>query len=124
MSDITGAPEMLGGRVKTLHPAIHAGILSRLTDGDMNDMQKQGYRLIKVVACNLYPFVETVEKDDVTTEDAVENIDIGGVTLLRAAAKNHERVTVVCDPNDYSRLLLFCCSIKIIENFFSALLKR
>lgn len=105
VSEITGAPEMLGGRVKTLHPAIHAGILSRLTDADMTDMQKQDYRMIKVVACNLYPFVETVSKENVTIEDAVENIDIGGVALLRAAAKNHSRVTVVCDPTDYDSII-------------------
>ncbi|CAD5122779.1 DgyrCDS11186 [Dimorphilus gyrociliatus] len=105
VADITGAPEMLGGRVKTLHPAVHAGILSRLTDGDLNDMKKQDYRLIKVVACNLYPFVETIEKEGVTIDDAIENIDIGGVTLLRAAAKNHARVTVVSDPDDYTSII-------------------
>ncbi|XP_050664088.1 bifunctional purine biosynthesis protein ATIC isoform X2 [Leptidea sinapis] len=92
---------MLGGRVKSLHPAVHAGILSRLTDSDQADMSKQKYDMISVVVCNLYPFVETVSKPEVTIADAVENIDIGGVTLLRAAAKNHDRVTVVCDPADY-----------------------
>lgn len=101
VSDITGAPEMLGGRVKTLHPAVHAGILARLTDNDLGDMKKQSYELIRIVVCNLYPFVETVSKPDVTVPDAVENIDIGGVTLLRAAAKNHDRVTVLVDPVDY-----------------------
>ncbi|KAG7211349.1 hypothetical protein KM043_010643 [Ampulex compressa] len=105
VSDITGAPEMLGGRVKTLHPAVHAGILARLTESDQKDMQKQNYELIRVVVCNLYPFVNTVSKPDVTIEDAVENIDIGGVTLLRAAAKNHARVTVVCDPSDYENVV-------------------
>ncbi|KAK9294309.1 hypothetical protein QLX08_011055 [Tetragonisca angustula] len=104
VSNITGAPEMLNGRVKTLHPAVHAGILARLTELDQQDLRKQNYQLIQVVVCNLYPFVNTVAKSDVTIEDAVENIDIGGVTLLRAAAKNHNRVTVVCDPNDYEKI--------------------
>nr|XP_033339190.1 bifunctional purine biosynthesis protein PURH-like [Megalopta genalis] len=104
VSAITGAPEMLNGRVKTLHPAIHAGILARLTETDQKDLQNQNYELIKLVVCNLYPFVNTVSKPDVTIENAVENIDIGGVTLLRAAAKNHNRVTVVCDPNDYDKV--------------------
>lgn len=105
VSDITGAPEMLGGRVKTLHPAVHAGILARLTESDTKDMKEQGYGLVRLVVCNLYPFVKTISKEGVTVPDAVENIDIGGVTLLRAAAKNHARVTVVCDPADYPRVL-------------------
>ncbi|XP_077481484.1 bifunctional purine biosynthesis protein ATIC [Stigmatopora argus] len=102
VSELTGHPEMLGGRVKTLHPAVHAGILARKTDGDAADMDKLGYGLVRVVVCNLYPFVKTVSKPDVTVEDAVEQIDIGGVTLLRAAAKNHARVTIVCNPADYA----------------------
>uniref|UniRef100_A0A1I8PIY0 Bifunctional purine biosynthesis protein ATIC n=1 Tax=Stomoxys calcitrans TaxID=35570 RepID=A0A1I8PIY0_STOCA len=105
VSDITGAPEMLGGRVKTLHPAVHGGILARLTASDKADMQKQNFDYINVVVCNLYPFVNTVSKPDVTVADAVENIDIGGVTLLRAAAKNHDRVTVVCEASDYGKVL-------------------
>lgn len=105
VSDITHAPEMLGGRVKTLHPVVHGGILARLTAADQADMLRQGYDYIQVVVCNLYPFVNTVAKADVTIADAVENIDIGGVTLLRAAAKNHDRVTVICDPTDYERVL-------------------
>lgn len=100
VSDIAGAPEMLGGRVKTLHPAVHAGILAR--NANANEIHDQGFEFIQIVVCNLYPFELTVAKTDVTVADAVENIDIGGVTLLRAAAKNHERVTVVCDPKDYS----------------------
>lgn len=104
VSDITGAPEMLGGRVKTLHPAVHAGILSRNIASDDADMKKMSFDRIQIVACNLYPFVNTVAKPNVTLEDAVENIDIGGVTLLRAGAKNHERVTVVCDPEDYENI--------------------
>ncbi|KAJ8727514.1 hypothetical protein PYW07_001633 [Mythimna separata] len=105
VSDITKAPEMLGGRVKTLHPAVHAGILSRLTPSDQEDMKRQKFDMISVVVCNLYPFVQTVSKPGVTIADAVENIDIGGVTLLRAAAKNHDRVTIICDPNDYDTVM-------------------
>ncbi|EDV90671.1 bifunctional purine biosynthesis protein ATIC [Drosophila grimshawi] len=105
VSDITGAPEMLGGRVKTLHPAVHAGILSRTTKSDLADMQQQHYDLIQLVVCNLYPFASTIAKPDVTLADAVENIDIGGVTLLRAAAKNHQRVTVICEAVDYLKVL-------------------
>uniref|UniRef100_A0A8C1PGW1 Bifunctional purine biosynthesis protein ATIC n=1 Tax=Cyprinus carpio TaxID=7962 RepID=A0A8C1PGW1_CYPCA len=101
VSDLTGFPEMLGGRVKTLHPAVHGGILARQTPSDKADMEKLGFSLVRVVVCNLYPFVKTVASPNVTVEDAVEQIDIGGVTLLRAAAKNHARVTVVCDPSDY-----------------------
>lgn len=106
VSDITNAPEMLGGRVKTLHPAVHAGLLARRTDSDQADMDKQNYNYIQLVVCNLYPFVHTVSKPNVTVSEAVENIDIGGVTLLRAAAKNHARVTVICDPSDYDKILL------------------
>jgi phosphoribosylaminoimidazolecarboxamide formyltransferase/IMP cyclohydrolase len=104
VSDITLHPEMLGGRVKTLHPAVHAGILARNIDSDHNDMKKQGYTMVQVVVCNLYPFVNTVSKEGVTIPEAVENIDIGGVTLLRAAAKNHSRVTILCDPSDYDKV--------------------
>ncbi|XP_076172599.1 bifunctional purine biosynthesis protein ATIC isoform X1 [Ptiloglossa arizonensis] len=104
VSDITGIPEMLNGRVKTLHPAIHAGILAGLTESDQEDLRKKNYELIRIVVCNLYPFVNTVSKSNVTIEVAVEHIDIGGVTLLRAAAKNHNRVTVVCDPSDYDKV--------------------
>uniref|UniRef100_A0AAQ5Y9U7 Bifunctional purine biosynthesis protein ATIC n=1 Tax=Amphiprion ocellaris TaxID=80972 RepID=A0AAQ5Y9U7_AMPOC len=102
VSELTGHPEMLGGRVKTLHPAVHGGILARKSPSDSADMEKLGYSLVRVVVCNLYPFVKTVSSPNVTVEDAVEQIDIGGVTLLRAAAKNHARVTIVCDPADYS----------------------
>lgn len=105
VSEVTGAPEMLGGRVKTLHPAIHGGILARTTDSDQADMKRMSYGMIQVVICNLYPFRETIAKPDVQLADAIENIDIGGSTLLRAAAKNHSRVTVICDPNDYAEVL-------------------
>lgn len=77
----------------------------RLTDSDQADLKAQNIDLIRVVVCNLYPFVQTVAKPDVSIADAVENIDIGGVTLLRAAAKNHERVTVLCDPDDYEQVV-------------------
>ncbi|NP_001090100.1 5-aminoimidazole-4-carboxamide ribonucleotide formyltransferase/IMP cyclohydrolase L homeolog [Xenopus laevis] len=104
VSEITGFPEMLGGRVKTLHPAVHAGILARSSPEDQADINRLGFSYIRVVVCNLYPFVKTVSAAGVTVEDAVEQIDIGGVTLLRAAAKNHARVTVLCDPSDYKSI--------------------
>ncbi|KNC86418.1 bifunctional purine biosynthesis protein PURH [Sphaeroforma arctica JP610] len=105
VADITNAPEMLGGRVKTLHPAVHGGILATESARDQEDMKNRGYDYISIVACNLYPFENTVAKPDVTVANAVENIDIGGVTLLRAAAKNHSRVTVICDPSDYTKVI-------------------
>ncbi|XP_044533931.1 bifunctional purine biosynthesis protein ATIC-like [Gracilinanus agilis] len=101
VSELTGFPEMLGGRVKTLHPAVRAGILARNSPEDQADMARLDFSLIRIVVCNLYPFVKTVASPNVTVEEAVEKIDIGGVTLLRAAAKNHARVTVVCEPGDY-----------------------
>ncbi|KAG9477531.1 bifunctional purine biosynthesis protein ATIC [Eleutherodactylus coqui] len=104
VSELTGFPEMLGGRVKTLHPAVHGGILARSTSEDQADLTRLGFSYIRVVVCNLYPFVKTVSAPGVTVEEAVEQIDIGGVTLLRAAAKNHARVTVLCDPSDYSSI--------------------
>lgn len=104
VAEVTGAPEMLGGRVKTLHPAIHAGILARAADADLNELAAHGIRPIDLVVCNLYPFRETVQAG-VSLAEAVEHIDIGGVTLLRAAAKNFDRVTVICDPDDYEPLL-------------------
>jgi phosphoribosylaminoimidazolecarboxamide formyltransferase/IMP cyclohydrolase len=96
---------MLGGRVKTLHPAIHGGILARDTAADQADLEAQGIAPIDLVVCNLYPFQQTVARPGVTLAEAVEQIDIGGVTLLRAAAKNFGRVAVVCDPADYPTLL-------------------
>lgn len=105
VAEVTGAPEMLGGRVKTLHPAIHGGILARDLPEDAADLAAQDIEMIDLVVCNLYPFEETINQPDVTVEMAVEQIDIGGVTLLRAAAKNFARVLVVCDPVDYERVL-------------------
>ena len=107
ISDITRAPEMLGGRVKTLHPAVHGGILAQLgKESDRSDLAAQGYGAIDIVVCNLYPFEATVARDPApTVAEAIEEVDIGGVTLIRAAAKNHERVWVLCDPADYGRFL-------------------
>ena len=101
VAEYTGSPEILGGRVKTLHPAVSGGILARATEDDAADLEKINARTIDLVVCNLYPFQQTVAKPDVTIEDAIENIDIGGVTLIRAAAKNFVRVTVLTDPADY-----------------------
>src|SRR5512144_390276 len=92
VEQVTHQPEMLGGRVKTLHPAIHGGILARDTDADMQALNQQGYVPISLVVCNLYPFQQTVTRPNVTLEEAIEQIDIGGVTLIRAAAKNFARV--------------------------------
>ncbi|RJE19950.1 bifunctional purine biosynthesis protein [Aspergillus sclerotialis] len=105
VSAITQAPEMLGGRVKTLHPAVHGGILARDIESDEKDLAEQNIAKVDFVVCNLYPFKETVNKVNVTIEEAVEEIDIGGVTLLRAAAKNHARVTILSDPQDYPEFL-------------------
>ncbi|KAH7094209.1 bifunctional purine biosynthesis protein ade10 [Auriculariales sp. MPI-PUGE-AT-0066] len=105
VSDITKAPEMLGGRVKTLHPAVHGGILARDIPGDAKDLEATNISKIDIVACNLYPFQETIAKPGATLADAVEEIDIGGVTLLRAAAKNHGRVSVLSDPADYDEFI-------------------
>jgi phosphoribosylaminoimidazolecarboxamide formyltransferase / IMP cyclohydrolase len=105
VSAITNAPEMLSGRVKTLHPAVHAGILARNLESDEKDLADQNINKVDFVVCNLYPFKDTVAKINVTVPEAVEEIDIGGVTLLRAAAKNHSRVTILSDPNDYPNFL-------------------
>lgn len=105
VSAVTGAPEMLGGRVKTLHPAVHGGILARDLPEDEADLAANNIRPVDLVCCNLYPFTETIAQPDVTLDQAIEQIDIGGVTLLRAAAKNFKRVTVVCDPMDYGLVL-------------------
>lgn len=96
---------MLAGRVKTLHPAVHAGILARNLASDEKDLAEQSIDKVDYVICNLYPFKDTVTKINVTVPEAVEEIDIGGVTLIRAAAKNHSRVTILSDPNDYAEFL-------------------
>lgn len=105
VSNYTKSPQMLAGRVKTLHPAIHAGILARQTEEDHNELTSQGWDFIELVVVNLYPFEDTIAQSGVTLMKAIEQIDIGGVTLIRAAAKNHERVTLVCDPLDYPLVL-------------------
>ena len=106
VSAATGHPEMMDGRVKTLHPAVHAGLLARRDrPEDMEALAGQGYQPIDLVAVNLYPFRETVAAPDVTLELAMENVDIGGPTMIRAAAKNHRDVWVVVDPRDYGAVL-------------------
>ncbi|MCS7059690.1 MAG: bifunctional phosphoribosylaminoimidazolecarboxamide formyltransferase/IMP cyclohydrolase [Anaerolineae bacterium] len=105
VEELTRSPEVLDGRVKTLHPVIHAGILARDTDADRADLEKIGAGMIDLVVVNLYPFQKIVAQKYVTLADAIENIDIGGVALIRAAAKNYQRVAVVCDPCDYDLVL-------------------
>jgi phosphoribosylaminoimidazolecarboxamide formyltransferase/IMP cyclohydrolase len=106
VSDHTGLPEMLEGRVKTLHPKIHAGILAIRGKKDHMEKLKQHHIIpIDLVVVNLYPFLETIKKPGCSLEDAIENIDIGGPSLVRAAAKNHADVTVVVDPADYAKVL-------------------
>ena len=103
---ITGFAEMMGGRVKTLHPAVHGGILARRdVPGDMQALSGHGYQPIDLVAVNLYPFRETVARPETTAEEAIEQIDIGGPSMLRSAAKNHTAVAVIVDPGDYRRVL-------------------
>src|SRR5512147_848372 len=102
----TGFPEMMEGRVKTLHPKIHGGLLCRRDKADHLAAAKQhGIDLIDLVVVNLYPFEQTVAKPHVEFEEAIENIDIGGPSMLRSAAKNHASVTVICDPDDYAAVL-------------------
>ncbi|MDE2900364.1 MAG: bifunctional phosphoribosylaminoimidazolecarboxamide formyltransferase/IMP cyclohydrolase, partial [Chloroflexota bacterium] len=102
VSDLTGAPEMLDGRVKTLHPVVHGGVLARRDlPGHMDELRARGIEPIDVVVGNLYPFEATVSREGVAEQDVLENIDIGGPTMLRAAAKNHPAVTVVVDPADF-----------------------
>lgn len=106
VSDLTGQAEILGGRVKTLHPKIFAAILARPDRSeDVEQLRQMGMEPIDMVVCNLYPFAQTVAKPDVTLAEAIEQIDIGGIALIRAAAKNHEGVAVVVDPDDYDRVV-------------------
>ncbi|MFN3200439.1 MAG: bifunctional phosphoribosylaminoimidazolecarboxamide formyltransferase/IMP cyclohydrolase [Bradymonadia bacterium] len=105
VDDLTGFPPMLGGRVKTLHPAVHGGLLARRTPEHLGELERYGLAPIDLVVCNLYPFTDTIAREGVTEAEAIEQIDIGGVTLLRAAAKNLESVTVLCDPADYDAAL-------------------
>lgn len=105
VATVTGAEEMLRGRVKTLHPAVHGAILARDTEADQAELAERGITPIEMVVCNLYPFRETVAQEGVTMAEAIEQIDIGGVALLRAGAKNFARVTVLSEPADYGTVL-------------------
>ena len=106
ISQLTGFPEILDGRVKTLHPAVHGGILARRDLPEhMSAIEENGIVTIDLVVVNLYPFVQTVSRPGVSLEDAIENIDIGGPTMIRSAAKNYESVAVVVDPGDYEHVL-------------------
>ncbi|MFC1912360.1 bifunctional phosphoribosylaminoimidazolecarboxamide formyltransferase/IMP cyclohydrolase, partial [Chloroflexota bacterium] len=106
VSEITGFPEILDGRVKTLHPAVHGGLLARRDQpSHMAELAKNKIGLIDLVAINLYPFVQTVAREGVTLDEALENIDIGGPTMIRAAAKNFPHVIVIVDPADYQKVL-------------------
>ncbi|HHW69764.1 MAG TPA: bifunctional phosphoribosylaminoimidazolecarboxamide formyltransferase/IMP cyclohydrolase [Clostridiales bacterium] len=106
ITDVTGFPECLDGRVKTLHPKVHAGILAMRDNKEhMRQLKELNITPIDIVVINLYPFKDTILKEDVTLEEAIENIDIGGPSMLRAAAKNYRDVTVVVDPNDYNRVV-------------------
>lgn len=107
VDEITKFPEILGGRVKTLHPLVHGGLLAKHDDADhQKQMAENGISPIDIVCVNLYPFRETIAKPDVTVDDAIENIDIGGPTMLRSAAKNHAYVTVIVDATDYEAVLI------------------
>ena len=106
VSDLTGFPEMMDGRIKTLHPGVHAGILARRDKPEhLQALAAHGLREIDLVCCNLYPFIDTVLQPDVTFEEAIEQIDVGGPAMIRAAAKNHEAVVVVVRPQRYSEVL-------------------
>jgi phosphoribosylaminoimidazolecarboxamide formyltransferase/IMP cyclohydrolase len=106
ISEYTGFPEMMDGRVKTLHPKVHGGILAlRDNKEHIDSLNKHGMITIDMVVVNLYPFQKTVAKPDCSFEDAIENIDIGGPTMIRAAAKNFKYVVVVTDPSDYGKVL-------------------
>jgi len=102
VSEVTGFPEIMGGRVKTLHPKVHGGLLAvREDDGHMKEARDNGIEMIDLVIVNLYPFVKTISKEGVSEEEAIENIDIGGPSMVRSSAKNFKYVTVVTDPADY-----------------------
>ena len=106
ISEVTGFPEICDGRVKTLHPKVHGGLLARRDDeSHLKALKDNQIEFIDMVCVNLYPFRQTIAKPDVKMEDAIENIDIGGPSMLRSAAKNYRDVTVVCDPSDYARII-------------------
>ncbi len=116
VAEVTKAPEMLGGRVKTLHPAVHGGILARNLASDQADLAAQNIQMIDMVVCNLYPFTQAIARANVSLAQAIEQIDIGGVTLLRAAAKNFARVIVVCQTADYTPTLTALQNNSLDEN--------
>ena len=106
VSRYTGFPEMMDGRIKTLHPKIHGALLGKRDDAEhMKQMKIHGIEPIDLVVVNLYPFEKTVAKPDCTLEEAIENIDIGGPTMLRSSAKNYHDVAVVTDPQDYEKII-------------------
>jgi len=106
ISDLTGFPEILGGRVKTLHPAVHSGILAKRDDeGQMSQLREHNLKTIELVVSNLYPFASTIAKEGVTLPEAVEQIDVGGPTMIRASAKNFTSVVILCDPADYEPVM-------------------
>ncbi|MDO4190833.1 MAG: bifunctional phosphoribosylaminoimidazolecarboxamide formyltransferase/IMP cyclohydrolase [Bacteroidales bacterium] len=106
ISDVTGFPEICDGRVKTLHPKVHGGLLARRDEpSHLQALKENNIEFIDMVCVNLYPFRETIAKPDVTMENAIEHIDIGGPSMLRSAAKNYRDVTVVCNPNNYNRII-------------------
>ena len=116
VSDYTGSPEILSGRVKTLHPKIHGGILAKRGDPLHDiDLKSNSIGLIDVVVVNLYPFKETVAKPGVTWDKAIENIDIGGPTMVRSAAKNHAHVSILTNPNQYNRFIKALKETKLSE---------
>ncbi len=125
VSEYTGFPEMMDGRIKTLHPKVHGALLGKRSNpAHMSKMQEHGIIPIDMVIVNLYPFEETVAKDGCTLDDAIENIDIGGPTMLRSSAKNYEDVSVIIDPVDYERVLKEMTesggSVSVDTNFYLA----
>ncbi len=106
VSELTEYPEMMDGRVKTLHPRVHGGILARRDlEGDLKEMEANGIKPIDLVCVNLYPFEQTIAKEGVTLDEAIENIDIGGPCMVRASAKNNKFVVIITDPGDYAGIL-------------------
>ncbi|MCH5141673.1 bifunctional phosphoribosylaminoimidazolecarboxamide formyltransferase/IMP cyclohydrolase [Mammaliicoccus sciuri] len=125
VSELTNFPEIMDGRVKTLHPGVHGGILAnRSIPEHLTALKEQDIDLIDLVVVNLYPFKETVKKEDVTEDEAIENIDIGGPTMLRAAAKNFKFVTTVVDPADYNEVIERIASDKLDENYRNSLMVK
>ncbi|RYD05625.1 IMP cyclohydrolase [Desulforamulus aquiferis] len=108
ISEVTGFPEILGGRVKTLHPKVHGGILALRSEEHLNQLAEHNITPIDLVVVNLYPFRQTIARPGVTLTEAIENIDIGGPTMVRAAAKNHAYVGIVVNPNSYEQVLRTC----------------